>query len=240
VTGASRGLGLEWVRQLSGAGWSVTACARDPDHAPGLSAVAAAHPGSVDVERLDVSQWDQAHHLAERLRSRSDGIELLVNNAGVNRAGTGDATRSVGPLACIDGDALLDVLRTNTVAAVVMTQALAPLLARAGTAWVVNTSSRLGSLGIAASGSDPYGADYGYRISKAALNMASVALAGELAAQGTVVVSMSPGWVQTDMTSSAADLTVEESVAGQLATVVGLTTADTGRYLAHTGEDIPW
>jgi NAD(P)-dependent dehydrogenase (short-subunit alcohol dehydrogenase family) len=240
VTGASRGLGLEWVRQLSAAGWSVTACARDPERAPGLTALAAAQPECVRVERLDVSQFDETRQLADRLRSRSDRLDLLVNNAGVNRAGTGDPNRSVGPLPCIDAPALLEVIRTNTVAAVVVTQALAPLLAQAGRSWVVNTSSRLGSLSIAASGSDPYGADYGYRISKAALNMASVALAAELAGQGTVVVSMSPGWVKTDMTSSAADLTVEESVAGQLATVVGLTAADTGRYLAHTGEDIPW
>jgi NAD(P)-dependent dehydrogenase (short-subunit alcohol dehydrogenase family) len=239
VTGASRGLGLEWVRQLLATGWSVVACVRDPERADLLGKLVAGEPERVTVERLDVAESGAARRTAARVAAHWDGVELLVNNAGVNRAGA-DRSRSAGPLPGLDGDALVDVLRTNTVAPVMVTQAFAPLLAGADRSWVVNTSSRLGSLGIAASPGDPYEQDYGYRISKTALNMATVALAGDLAGQGTVVVSMSPGWVRTDMTSSRADLSVEESVAGQLATVLGLSPADSGRYLAHTGEVIPW
>jgi NAD(P)-dependent dehydrogenase (short-subunit alcohol dehydrogenase family) len=123
---------------------------------------------------------------------------------------------------------------------VLVTQAFAPALAKSDRAVVVNVSSRLGSLTIAASGDDPYARSYGYRMSKAALNMATVHLAGDLADQATVVVAMSPGFVQTDMTAWAADLTVEESVASQLATITRLTAADTGTYLSREGEPLPW
>lgn len=241
VTGASRGLGLEWVRQLLATGWSVIAATRRPEASPQLGELLAKHAGRLELMRLDVADSTAAvAAFAHAVAERWDGIDLLVNNAGVNQAGT-DRAATAGPLPHVDADALTAVLRINTVSPVVITAALAPMLARAGGATVVNTSSRLGSLHIASSPDDPYEADYAYRVSKAALNMATIALAKELAAQGTVVVAMSPGWVRTDMTShQTADLSVEESVSGQLATAISLTAADSGRYLAHTGESIPW
>jgi NAD(P)-dependent dehydrogenase (short-subunit alcohol dehydrogenase family) len=239
VTGASRGLGLEWVRQLLAAGWDVVACARRPAGADDLAKIVADAPDRCVIEQLDVAEDGAATRCAEAVAGRWDGVDLLVNNAGVNAADA-DRSRSAGPLPDLDAGTLLEVLRVNAVAPVAVTQAFAPLLTKAGRATVVNTSSRLGSLAIASSPDDPYERDYGYRMSKAALNMATVQLAGDLRAAGVTVVAMSPGWVRTDMTSDRADLTVGESVAGQLATAVALTPADSGRYLAHTGETIPW
>lgn len=239
VTGAGRGLGLEWVRQLAAGGWTVLACARRPLAAPGLGALVESAPDRVVTATLDVTARGEAARIAEALAVDWPSVDLLVNNAGVDRGST-SSDGAVGPLAAIDHAELLEVLEVNAVGPVVVTQAFAPLLAKAGRAVVVNTSSRLGSLSIAASGADPYARSYGYRMSKAALNMATVQLAGDLAAQGTVVVAMSPGYVRTDMTSANADLDVDESVAGQLATTLGLDLADSGSYLAHTGERLPW
>jgi NAD(P)-dependent dehydrogenase (short-subunit alcohol dehydrogenase family) len=239
LTGASRGLGLEWVRQLATAGWSVVAAARDPDGSAGLMKLVAEWPELVRPERLDVSDPTSIIQLAARVAARWPSVDLLVNNAGVN-AGGDDRAASAGPVPGVDAEALTGVLRINAVGPVLVTQAFAGLLAAAAPARVVNISSRLGSLAIASSADDPYERDYGYRMSKVALNMASVQLAGDLAGQGTIVVSMSPGWVRTDMTHDRADLSVDESVTGQLATTLALEAADSGRYLAHTGEPIPW
>jgi NAD(P)-dependent dehydrogenase (short-subunit alcohol dehydrogenase family) len=240
VTGAGRGLGLEWVRQLRAAGWVVVACARRPETSSGLAAVAGAGAGAgVGVERLDVTSAEDVRRVAALVVDTWGGLDLLVNNAGVDRARPG-SDASIGPLAAIDADELAEVIRVNAVAPVIVTQAFAPALAKGERAVVVNVSSRLGSLAIAASGADPYGRSYGYRMSKAALNMATVHLAGDLAEQGTVVVAMSPGFVRTDMTSWSADLTVEESVGSQLATVTRLGPSDSGTYLSRDGEPLPW
>ncbi len=239
VTGASRGLGCEWVRQLMQAGWHVVACARDPQGSPGLAKLAAEDTGLLALETLDVTDTQGAFALAAKLRTSLGGIDLLVNNAGVNRAGP-DRSMSAGPIDKLDVDAFSYVLQTNTVSPLMMTKAFAPLLAGPEITRVVNTASRLGSLTIASSPDDPYEHDYGYRISKAALSMVTIALANDLKSQSTVVISMSPGFVRTDMTGARGDITVEESVSGQVSTALSRTLADTGKLFAHTGETIPW
>jgi NAD(P)-dependent dehydrogenase (short-subunit alcohol dehydrogenase family) len=239
VTGASRGLGLEWTRQLVKADWSVVACARDPASSEGLAKLVASEGDRVVLETLDVNDAAAAGRLAVRISESIGTIDLLVNNAGVNQSAS-DRSRSAGPLHVLDVEALSGVVRTNAIAPVMVTQAFAPLLAGERLSVVVNTSSRLGSLGIAGSANDPYERDYGYRMSKAALNMATIALARDLAAQSTIVVSMSPGYVKTDMTQDRGDITVEESVAGQISTVAALTLDDSGKFVAHTGESISW
>jgi NAD(P)-dependent dehydrogenase (short-subunit alcohol dehydrogenase family) len=116
-----------------------------------------------------------------------------------------------------------------------VTQALAPLLAAAQTATVVNLSSGLGSIG----GTTSRG-NLAYGMSKAALNMLTRQLAAELSGQGTVVVSMSPGWVATDMGGPSAALEPAESVHGMLNVVSALTPVQSGSFLDHTGATLPW
>jgi NAD(P)-dependent dehydrogenase (short-subunit alcohol dehydrogenase family) len=213
------------------------ACARRPDAAAELVRMRHEVGARLYLAALDVSAPADADRVASEV-STLGPIHLLINNAGVDRAPGGGAG-AVGPLGTVDGDELMEVLRINAVGPVVVTQAFAPQLASDGTAVVVNTTSRLGSLGIAA-GADPYAPSYGYRMSKAALNMATIHLARDLADAGVVVVAMSPGYVRTDMTSPAADIDPAESVAGQLATALSLGRADTGTYRGHTGVVIPW
>lgn len=234
VTGANRGIGLHLVEVLMHRGWHVLAGCRHPDDAGMLYAL---RPHL--LAPLDVTDQESVEHFAAECAKHSDGIDLLVNNAGVmhasgGRVGEGSPAdlAANGPLGGLDGEAITHVLRVNTVGPLLVTQALAPQL-RDG-AKVVNVSSRLGSIGHGSADT------YAYSASKAGLNMATVIMARELATRGIVCVTMSPGWVRTDMGGPDARLDPLESVGGIVRTVEGLTLADSGRFLDLEGHPIPW
>lgn len=235
VTGANRGLGLEFARQLAAAGDEVVAGARQPKTADALNKLASVSAGRVTVVRLDVGDPDDIAAAALHIGERFDAVDLLVNNAGIWTAPDEPDRASSGPLADLRPDAVLEVLRINAVAPILVTQALAPSLSAAGQAVVVNISSWLGSIRGATSRGN-----LAYAMSKAALNMVTGRLAAELADQGTIVVSMSPGWVATDMGGSSAPLEPPESVTGMLHVVDALTPAQSGLFLDHAGVVLPW
>jgi NAD(P)-dependent dehydrogenase (short-subunit alcohol dehydrogenase family) len=235
VTGANRGLGLEFVRQLAARGDDVVAGARQPKTADALNKLAAKSAGRVTVVRLDVGDADDIAAAALHVGERFDAVDLLINNAGIWTAPDEPERASSGPLADLRPDAVLEVLRINAVAPILVTQALAPSLAAAGRGVVVNISSWLGSIRGATDRSN-----IAYAMSKAALNMLTGRLAAELAGQGTIVVSMSPGWVATDMGGSSAPLEPPESVQGMLNVVSALTPAQSGSFLDHAGAVLPW
>jgi NAD(P)-dependent dehydrogenase (short-subunit alcohol dehydrogenase family) len=228
-------LGLELTRQLLAAGDDVVATARQPRTADELNKLAARSAGRCTVVRLDVADPDEVAAAALHVGERFDGLELLVNNAGLWSAPGEPERASAGPLAELRPQSVLEVLRVNAVGPILVTQALAPLLAAAGSSVVVNLTSGLGSLAGATAGGN-----VGYGMSKAALNMLTRHLAAELAGQGTVVVSMSPGWVATDMGGASAPLEPPESVRGMLNVVDALTPARSGTFLDHTGATLPW
>jgi NAD(P)-dependent dehydrogenase (short-subunit alcohol dehydrogenase family) len=235
VTGANRGLGLEFTRQLLSAGDEVVATARQPKTAGFLDKLASSAGGRLTVVRLDVGQPDEIAAAALQVGERFDAVDLLVNNAGVWSAPGQPERLSTGALGELRAEPVLEVLRINAVGPILVTQALAPQLAAAGRAAVVNLSSGLGSLERATGrGNIAYG------MSKAALNMATRHLAAELARQGIVVVAMSPGWVATDMGGRGAPLEPAESVRGMLNVVDALTPAQSGKFLDHTGATVPW
>jgi NAD(P)-dependent dehydrogenase (short-subunit alcohol dehydrogenase family) len=235
VTGANRGLGLEFTRQLLAAGDEVVATARQPKTADELNKLVSMSGGRGTVVRLDVDDPDEVAAAALQIGERFDAVDLLVNNAGVWSAPGQPERVSAGALAELRPEPVLEVLRSNAVGPILVTQALAPLLAAAGRATVVNLSSGLGSLTKAVSrGNIAYG------MSKAALNMLTRHLAAELRHQGTIVVSMSPGWVSTDMGGPSAPLGPPESVQGILNVVAVLTPAQSGSFLDHTGATVPW
>ncbi|MFO7609878.1 MAG: SDR family oxidoreductase [Candidatus Krumholzibacteriia bacterium] len=219
VTGANRGLGLEFARQLTGAGATVIGTARDPAAAGELAALGAR------VEPLDVTDAASVATLARSLQGVK--LDALLNNAGYfgHRGG----------IAELDPETARREFEVNALGPLRVTRALLPNL-RLGTAkLVMNVSSGMGSLEGAGSGGAA-----GYRASKAALNMLTVVLAAELKDEGFVCVAMSPGWVRTDMGGSGASLAPAESVAGILAVLGGLGPQDTGRFLNHDGTELPW
>mgnify|MGYP001570119258 CR=1 FL=1 len=230
VTGANRGLGLEFVRQYAGEGWRVLACARKASTADRLTQVAATARGRVTIHSLDVSEFGQIDALGKSLAG--EPIDVLLNNAGIYGDRAGARKIEFGTL---DYDVWARSFRINAMAPIRMVEVFLPNLERSAQKKVVNVTSRMGSIG-----DNESGASYVYRSSKAALNMATRSLAIDLAPRGILAVVVHPGWVQTDMGGKEAPMGVEESVRGVRNVVDGLTPERSGSFLEYDGEEIPW
>jgi NAD(P)-dependent dehydrogenase (short-subunit alcohol dehydrogenase family) len=232
ITGANRGLGLEFVRQYAADGWQVIAGCRNPDQAAELQSLVARANGAVEPQRLDVADGRSVAELARKLAGRP--IDLLVNNAGMG--GSGRET-----LGQIDYERWQEVLAVNTLGPLRVTEALIDHVAASPQKRVVTVSSGLGSLGsLARQSGTGSGLGYAYRTSKAAVNMAMLALAHEVQPRGITAVILNPGWVRTDMGGPNARLSPEESIAGMRRVIADLTPADAGRFLSYDGTELPW
>lgn len=219
VTGANRGLGLEFVEQLQKKGYEVIGTARSPEKATELKATGAR------VEQLDVADAGSVASLAERLNGAP--IDILINNAGMlNRA---DST-----LNTLDFDMMERSFQVNSLGPLRVTQALLPNL-KAGTGkTVVSITSRLGSIELSNGGL------YSYRTSKTALNQINKIFSSELASEGFTCVVMHPGWVRTDMGGASATLSKAESISGMLGVIENLSTASNGKFYNYDGQELPW
>jgi len=228
ITGANRGLGLEFVRQYAEAGARVFACCRDPGKAQELADLEDQTEGRVTRFRLDVTDPDAIDLLRGELRTTDDGdIDVLINNAGVSPRGE--------RLHNIEAGDMLGVLHVNTVAPLMLIRSLHPCLRHARYPRVVNISSSMGSLI-----HKDYGRHYSYAASKAALNMVTRAAAHDLADDGIVVVSLHPGWVQTDLGGAEATLSPRESVQGMRKVIRRLGVRDSGSFLTWKGTTHDW
>jgi NAD(P)-dependent dehydrogenase (short-subunit alcohol dehydrogenase family) len=225
VTGANRGLGLEFVRQLLTRGDHVVATSRQPGRANALNQLVGQHPGRLHVLPLDVGDAKSHAELARELPLVIDGLDLLVNNAGVLHSG--ERFGHVPP-ANLD-----DSLRTNASGPFLLTQALAERLVDG--AKVANVSSVLGSIASVEGFNTP-----SYAISKAAQNMATTLLAAALRERSIALVALHPGWVRTEMGGSGAQIDAGESVRGLLKVIDALTLADSGHFVDYRGERVPW
>jgi len=227
VTGANRGLGLEFVRQLLVRGDRVVATARDPGSAVALNALAGEHPGRLRVLPLEIADPDSIAALAGELPLAGGPVplDLLVNCAGVLHSG-----ERFGRL---DPATLVGSFRVNAMGPLLLTEALAPMLADG--ARVANISSILGSIASLGRFGSP-----SYDISKAAQNMATALLAKALADRGIVVVALHPGWAQTDMGGENATVPVADSVSGMLRVIAASGAGDSGSFRDWRGESLPW
>src|SRR5262245_39652977 len=221
ITGASRGIGLEFVRQYAADGWRVHAACRNPGKAAALKDI----KGDVRVHALDVTDEGQIAALAKSLAG--EPIDILINNAGIY--GTRDSFGKT------DVDGWMSTLRTNTIAPVRVAEAFVGHLERGQRKLIVNITSRMGSIA-----ENTSGASYAYRSSKAALNMAAKSLSIDLRGRGITVVVFHPGWVQTDMGGSGAPVKPADSVNGMREKIASLTAADTGGFFNFSGQPIAW
>jgi NAD(P)-dependent dehydrogenase (short-subunit alcohol dehydrogenase family) len=225
VTGANRGLGLEFTRQLLARGDRVVAACRHPGKASELNHLAGEHPGRLHVLPLDVAEEKSRTAFARELPLVADAIDLLINNAGVLHSGERWGSVSEANLA--------DSLRTNAMGPFLLTQALASQLAERAT--VANISSGMGSIS-----DDPDFHSPSYRISKAALNMATRMLAKALESRGIPVIALCPGWVRTDMGGNSAQITPPESVSALLQVIDAVTPERSGGFFDRFGKPMPW
>ena len=219
VTGANRGLGLEFVKQLKAKGYKVIGTARSPAKATELKAT------GVQVEQLDVADQASVDALAAALEGMP--IDILINNAGM-------ANRTDSSLATLDFAAMERSFQVNSLGPLRVTQALLPNLQAGKGKTIVNITSRLGSIELSTGGI------YAYRTSKTALNQINKIMSVELAPQGFTSIVMHPGWVKTDMGGPDATLTVPESINGMLGVIGGLTVDSTGKFYNYDGTELPW
>lgn len=232
VTGASRGLGFEWTRQLLADGWHVAATCRDPGRADALDALVDEHADRAWLVPLDVDDPADVRAAVARLGERVARLDLVVSNAGIWADPARDPQASTGPLDQLDPEAVLQVLGTNTVGALTVAQATVPLLAAAGGV-LAHMTSGLGSLA-----RTTFVACYAYQLSKAGLSMATRLLAAELADRGVTVVSLDPGWVRTDLGGDHARLEPAEAIAQLRAVVASLSPEQSGQVLNRHGQQI--
>jgi NAD(P)-dependent dehydrogenase (short-subunit alcohol dehydrogenase family) len=226
VSGANRGIGLEFVRQYAADGAQVIAGVRDPATAGELRALAESAGGRVAVHALDVG--DDASVRAFRAAVGEIPVDILIANAGVYG---GARQHTLGDLDFADW---LDTVNVNALGAVRLADAFYDALKRGHDKKAVAITSGMGST------AENGGGFFAYRSSKAALNNAWKTLS--LAARDDAITCavFNPGWVKTDMGGPQANLTPERSVAGLRQEIARLTLADTGKFLNWNGGERAW
>jgi NAD(P)-dependent dehydrogenase (short-subunit alcohol dehydrogenase family) len=221
VTGANRGLGIEFVRQL---------------RARSDTVVAAARSGEAELTRLgarfvalDVA--DEQGIRSAALAIAGEPIDVLINNAGVSSK----AKR----LDELTADELRGVFAINATGPMLVGAALLPSLRSGRQRKIINISTQMGSIALN-SPPNAGGTSYGYRSSKAALNMLTASLANELRPEGFTCIALHPGWVRTDMGGSEAPLGAPESVSSMIKLIDGLRPDQSGAFLDLHGRTLPW
>ena len=228
ITGANRGLGLELARQLTLRGEQVIGTARDPATAEALAALR-----THALLRLDVGDTQSIRAFHSELNALDVRVDWLINNAGLNVTAFGGERESSHVLSA-DPEHVMGELRVNALGPMLVARGVAYLMNGGGV--IVNVSSQLGSMEVGRIHLN----DIGYNMSKAALNMVTVALAGKLGPRGITTISIHPGWVSTDMGGPDAPLTPKASVTAMLNTIDKLTSADNGTFLNWNGTEHPW
>jgi NAD(P)-dependent dehydrogenase (short-subunit alcohol dehydrogenase family) len=216
ITGANRGIGLEFAKQCVARGDRVVATARDPGKATEL-----AETGAKVVE-LDVASAASIEGLLGR--AGPEPIDILINNAGVSS--------KTPTLESCTMEELERVLRINSIGPVLVSKALVARVRGGTKRLIVNITSVLGSI------TRNDGGSYGYRASKAGLNMLTSCMAREL--KDITCIAMHPGWVKTDMGGENAPLPVKLSVASMLGVMERATFKDSGSFLNYDGTPLPW
>jgi len=226
ITGANRGLGLEFARQYLADGWHVYAACRDPDSASELRRLADASGHKLQILALDVTDPASVKTAAAELDGKA--TDLLLNNAGV----MGDRGQTIGN---IDYEAWAKVLEANTMGPMRVSEAFVDHVARSERKLIVTLTSGMGSLA-----DNTSGGSIAYRSSKAAVNMVMRSLAIDLAPRGITCVVVNPGWVQTDMGGPHATITPAQSVTMLRRFIETLGPAQSGKFFNYDGREYAW
>lgn len=240
VTGAYKGLGYEWCRQLSKRGYTVILTARAFEQAEGAAEALHSMGGEVYPQTLDVVDSESVKALVAWTKEKFGKLDLLINNAGVNSKtrAKGDKDLQLANLTIehLSRKEVTDMIDINAISPILLAHAFRPLLQLSESPLIVNISSWLSSISIKLNGGN-----YGYAVSKSALNMMNRAFAFDVKEENIISVVVNPGWVQTDMGGERASFTVEESVSNLIQNVVEkVSIEDTGNFFNYDGTIHPW
>jgi NAD(P)-dependent dehydrogenase (short-subunit alcohol dehydrogenase family) len=226
ITGANRGLGLEFARQYAADGWQVYAACRNLKSASELHRLADASGHKLRILALDVTNPASVKAAAAELDGQA--IDLLLNNAGVG----GTRGETIGN---IDYKGWAKVLDVNTMGPLRVSEAFVEHVVRSDRKLIVTLTSGMGSIT-----DNTSGGAFAYRSSKAAVNMVMRSLAIDLAPRGVTCVVVNPGWVRTDMGGPHATLTPAESVSRLRRLIDRLGPAQSGKFFNHDGREYAW
>lgn len=227
VTGANRGIGLEFVKQYASDGWRVLACCRNHTAAAVLNDLAVQHKGHITVYSLDVAEYEQIERLSRELSNET--IDLLINNAGIYPTSRSDGFGRT------DYDAWARAFHINTMAPLKMAESFISQVTKSNLKTFVTITSKMGSVA-----DNQGGGSYVYRSSKAAVNMVMKSLAIDLEAVGVISVLLHPGWVKTDMGGPNGLISTEQSVMGMRQVISKLKIENSGEFYAFDGQVVPW
>ena len=222
ITGSNRGLGLEFTKQYAADGWQVIACCRNPNSASELQTLAKAH-GNIHLVALDVSDFNQIDQVAKSL---SQPIDLLINNAGVYPDSS---------LHSLNYDDWALGFKINSMAPLKMATAFSAHIAKSTLKKIATLSSKMGSLD-----DNTSGGSYIYRSTKTAVNMVMKSLSIDLKPQGITVITLHPGWVQTDMGGPNGLINTQTSVTGLRQVIANAGLNNSGNFISFDGKNIAW
>ena len=222
ITGANRGLGLEFARQYAADGWRVIGTCREPAAANALVHL----KGDVEIHPLDVTDHAQVQALAKTLKRNT--IDVLLNNAGIY------GPRPT-PFGDVDYDAWRQVTNVNAMSPLKVCESFVEHVAAGDLKIMAALTSKMGSIA-----DNTSGGSYIYRSSKAALNAVMKSLAADLKSRGITVIVLHPGWVKTDLGGPSALIDADESVTGMRKVIGGARPDDSGCFFNYDGKSIPW
>ncbi|WP_422476187.1 SDR family oxidoreductase [Endozoicomonas sp. ALB032] len=223
VTGANRGLGLEYCRQFLEKGDKVYACCRAPESAEDLLKLKQQYCEKLETVPLDVTHPAQRTNLKNTLQGEQ--IDILVNNAGIygQRLKFGE----------VESEEWLKVMKVNTIAPLLLVQELVEFMPQGSK--IVLMTSKMGSIA-----DNTSGGSYIYRSTKAALNAVGKSMAHDLSDKGISVAICHPGWVLTDMGGPNALIDTRISIKGLIAVIERLGLENSGQFFNYDGALIPW
>lgn len=224
ITGANRGLGLEFVNYYAQQAIRVIACCRDPENAHELNALCHSF-SNIELLPLNVTHQHEITGLSSHLGESA--VDLLINNAGV---GASRDTKAV-----FDSESWKKVFEINCIAPIQIANALSPNLSFSEHAVVANITSKMGSISDNESG----GAEI-YRSSKAALNAATKSYAIEQINNGITTILLHPGWVRTDMGGPNGLIDIQTSIQGMTKVIENVGQTHNGQFFDYQGEPIAW
>ena len=226
ITGANRGIGLEFARQYLAERWRVFAACREPESANELETAGRGAGKALTVVKMDVTDAESVRGAARLLED--EAIDVLINCAGI----AGTSRQKVGS---VDYPSWARVLDVNTMGPLRVLEAFTDHIARSDRKLALTLTSGMGSIA-----DNTSGGSLAYRTSKAAVNMAMRTAAIDLAPRAITCVLINPGWVRTDMGGAQATLTPEQSVTAMRRLIERLGPKDSGKFYNHDGREYPW
>ncbi|MCK5341874.1 MAG: SDR family oxidoreductase [Candidatus Heimdallarchaeota archaeon] len=226
ITGANRGLGLEFVRQYLDRGEKVVATFRENNDTSDLEELQDKYLNFLTLVPMDITSSDSRIKACSKVKSKVSGLDILINNAGM----TGKRELKFGDL---HADHMLEVFNVNAISAVLVAEQFSQLFKEKSK--IINISSWMGSISARENSTN-----FSYCASKAALNMFTKLLSNALRDKGIIAIPMHPGWVKTRMGTQSAPIEQKDSISGMIQVIDSLTLEETGKFYDWQGNELVW